>query len=469
MTSEKQNLWILTEERSKKEVIETIIKKSSAKKELDIKFKDLKIIPSITNDTFNHIFAVEGYKSEKINNIFIKLISGKSSFVDFLIFLQNEEPKPEQILQNCFYAIEETKTSTYESRNTAMGQRSSKFSSLNYYIQKYNYKIQPVMYFSSKQAEEDNRSVNFINRLLYHLESGIEFWGKDSSKFKKFKNLKELIKEKNEIAKTNNRVKDTPIKITIEKNILKISCLLANPGQKEKKKDDNDNNKTIKIKKKREYTGRIGSDPNIGQISLIAKGIRSLGWKKRIVVTHHQVRQERIEGNKFTNFAKLLKIELENCTLPTTEFKLDYWSYEKKREKVASILAQIILENKNMITIFDNHGGCEKSYFHAPNGNEIQISKEFSREGGKIPDLVVKDNKKKIIYIYECKKIENIKNAIEELNQFELFEKNYLSVHYPDFAYIRGLIINGGKITDNPIVKLQLTEESKIIRKDEFR
>jgi hypothetical protein len=462
--TEKQNLWILTEERSKKEVIKTIIEKSSEKKKLEIEIENLKIIPSITDDTFNHIFLVEGYKSKKINNIFIKLISGKSSFVDFLIFLQNEEPNPEQILENCFYAIEETKTSTYESRNTAMGQRSSKFSSLNYYIQKHNYKIQPVMYFSSTQAEEDNRSVNFVNRLLCHLESGIEFWGKDSSKFKKFKNLKELIKEKNDIAKTNTRTKDTPIKITIEKNILKISCLLANPGQKKKKKE----NKKKIIEKESRYTGRIGSDPNIGQVSLIAKGIRSLGWKKRIVVTHHQVKQERIVGNKFTNFAKLLNIELENCILPPTEFNLEYWSYVKDKEKVASILGQIILENKNMITIFDNHGGCEKSYFHAPDGNEIQISKEFSRNGGKIPDLVIKDDQKKLIYIYECKKIENIENAVEELNQFELFEKNYLKTYYPDYISIRGLIINGGKPTDNLLVKLQLTEDSKVIRKDEF-
>jgi hypothetical protein len=122
-----------------------------------------------------------------------------------------------------------------------------------------------------------------------------------------------------------------------------------------------------------------------------------------------------------------------------------------------------------MITIFDNHGGCEKSYFHAPNGKEVQISKEFSRNNGKIPDLVIKDDKKKIIYIYECKKFKNIKDGIEELNQFELFEKNYLNVYYPKFEYIRGLIINGGKNTDNPLVKFQLTDESKIVRKDEFK
>ena len=452
MNSENQNLWILTEERPKREVIEKIITKSSEKKELEIKIKDLKILPSIVDNIFYHIFEVKGFESKKIKKIFIKLISGSSSFVDFLIFLQDSEPKPEQILENCFYAIEETKTSSKESRNTAMGQRSSKFSALNYYIQKYKYNLQPVMYFSYKQSTEDNRSVNFVNRLLYHLESGIEFWGKDSSNFKKFENLKELIKEKNEIAKTNNRKSDTPIKITLNKNILKISALLANPRKKIKKR----------------YTGRIGHDPNIGQISLLAKGIRSLGWKKRIIITNHQVKADKISGNKFTNFAKLLGIELQGLKIPETDFKLDYWSYDQKNEKVASILAQLLLENKGMITIFDNHGGCEKSYFHAPDNEEIQISKKFSVDGGKIPDLVIRDDKEKIIYLYECKIIKNLEDGVKELDQFELFEKNYLDTYYKNFSYKRGLIINGGEENNNSNIKFHLTKKSKIIRNDEF-
>lgn len=102
-----------------------------------------------------------------------------------------------------------------------MGQRSSKFNTLNYYIQKYKYEIKPVMYFSHKQAENDHDSVQFINRCLCHLESGIEFWGKDSSSFKKFSSLDEIINEKNRIAEKNTRENDTPIKITEKKNITK--------------------------------------------------------------------------------------------------------------------------------------------------------------------------------------------------------------------------------------------------------
>ena len=41
--------------------------------------------------------------------------------------------------------------------------------------------------------------------------------------------------------------------------------------------------------KKRKYTGTIGHDPNIGQLPLIAKTLRTLGWKKDIIITDHRI------------------------------------------------------------------------------------------------------------------------------------------------------------------------------------
>ena len=154
-----KNLWILTEERPKKEVIKIIIDKSSTIKNLNIVIENFKIEPVIENNKFLHYFKISDVKSDKIKNIYIRLISSKSSFVDFLVFLQKDEPNPEQILKNCIFAIEETKTNSYDSRNTAMGQRSSKFNTLNYYIQKYKAQTKPVMFFSHEQADEDHKSV----------------------------------------------------------------------------------------------------------------------------------------------------------------------------------------------------------------------------------------------------------------------------------------------------------------------
>lgn len=458
--SSKTNLWILTEERPKIEVIQTIVSKSSKLKKLDINFDHLIITPDIKNKIFSHFYHVKLFTSSKIDNIFIKTVSGESSFVDYLVFLQNQEPDPKKILSNCIYAIEETKTSTEESRNTAMGQRSTKFNFLNYFFNTYQYSYKPVMYFSHSQPAVDNDSVTFVNRMLLHLNCGIEFWGKNLKKLKKFKNLDEFIKEKNRIADTNNRNNDTPIHITKSPKSIKISALLANPNKSNEK-----------------YTGRIGHDPNMGQVPLFANTLRSLGWNGKIEVTNHQVKQDKVEkmkGNKFSFLAGYLNYELEGITFNQNSLVMpnNYWNYDKESEKVASILAQVILESKGMETIFDNHGGCEKSYFIGLNKNgikeEIPISKTYTNNGGKIPDLVVKDDKNKKIYMYEGKKIEAIKAGLEEIKGFDKFETDYLKPHYPDYSYDRGLIINGGTISKETEIKFQLLKNSVVIMKDEF-
>ena len=443
------NLWILTEERPKKEVIKKIIDKSNIIQNLNIVIKNFKINPIIENNKFLHIFKISDVKSDQIKNIYIRLISSKSSFVDFLVFKQKNEPNPEQILKNCIFAIEETKTNSYDSRNTAMGQRSSKFNTLNYYIQKYKVETKPIMFFSHEQADEDHKSVNFINRSLYHLECGIEFWGKNSSNFKKFETLDEFIKIKNQIADTNTRKNDTPIRITKEKDKIKISALLANPNKSNKN-----------------YTGRIGHDPNMGQIPLIAKVIRSLGWTKKIIITNHQILQNRIGVNKFVNLANFINFELENLELPKSKFNFDYWEYEKNKEKVATILAQVILENNNLVTIFDNHGGCEKSYFYNKQNKEIKIDKKFSADGGKIPDIVMRDDKNKIIYQFEGKKFDSINKGIEEIKHFDLFEKRFLREHYPEYKYKRSLIINGGEKNNFDKIDFQIDRNNYLIFKD---
>ncbi len=456
----KTNLWILTEERIKTNVVQKIISKSSDVKKLDISIKNLVIIPQYNNQKFKHIYLVKGFCSNKINNIFIRSVKGETSFVDFLVYLQNEKPEPSQMLSNCIYAIEETKTSTFDSRNTAMGQRSTKFLFLDYYLNKYKYTYKSIMYFSHKQPENDHHSVIFVNRMLLHLNISIEFWGKKLKHLKKFNNLNEFIDEKNRISDTNTRKNDTPIYIKKNSQNIEISALLANPNNK------NQN-----------YSGRIKHDPNMGQVPLIAYTLRKLGWKGKILITKHQIKQKAVSsmrGNKFTYLAGYIGFELSGIKFNKNSSIMPkkYWQYDKKNEKVASILAQVILESKGMVTIFDNHGSCEKSYFigldEKGSNQEIPISKKYSRSGGKIPDLVVKDDQNKKIYMYEGKKIEEIKAGLNEIKGFDKFEETYLKPSYPEYSYVRGLIINGGLLSKAKEVRFQLLENSEISMNEEF-
>ena len=126
-----KNLWILTEERPKKEVIITIIKKFSEDRNMiDPTVDQLRILPILENGRFIFRYRVVGISCQEINEILLEVISGASSFVDFLIFHQDKRPS---YSDEPIYAIEETKTDDSESRNTGVYQRCSKFVFICFY------------------------------------------------------------------------------------------------------------------------------------------------------------------------------------------------------------------------------------------------------------------------------------------------------------------------------------------------
>ena len=120
-----KNLWILTEERPKKEVIGQILNKFIKEKGISAFFDTLRIIPILdTSSNFTSNYKIVGVTSPAIENIHLSIISGNSSFVDYLIYFQENRPSA---LDRPLYAIEETKTDDSESRNTGVFQRATKF------------------------------------------------------------------------------------------------------------------------------------------------------------------------------------------------------------------------------------------------------------------------------------------------------------------------------------------------------
>ena len=88
-TMNAKNLWILTEERPKKEVLKTIFEYFAKDHQCGFFGDTLRIIPILNEKhEFAFIYEVIGFTCAKVNRVFIKTISGYSSFVDFLIFYQ---------------------------------------------------------------------------------------------------------------------------------------------------------------------------------------------------------------------------------------------------------------------------------------------------------------------------------------------------------------------------------------------
>lgn len=434
-----ENLWILTEERPKKEVLKVIIEKLCSDKRFNVEFKNLVIKPIIRNKRFVFAYELFGVNFKDINRIFIKNVSGRSSFVDFLIFLQEKEPKKED---TPIYAIEETKTDDSESRNTGVYQRCSKF----VFVDLYYPDCKKVMLYNLKVESKSPTKTNiFGTRML--LKLGIEILGKklDGKIFKKFSNIDELIRFKSNMRKAPKG--NVPIEII-------------------------KNNDSIKISGRLIKSGSLSHDPNIGALSIISKTLRELGWKKKIIITKHGLSQRHLKKrNKFIRIANELKLELEGLKIPKSELHEEYWYYDETSEKVATIFLHLILEElKDVKSIYENHAGCERGYFHLPNGKYMVIHKyiENTKSKGKIPklpDLIVLNKNDKEILNLEGKNNNEIKQGIDDIKQFDVIEEEYIKPNYKDYKIIRGVVIYGGKdekINNKEVIFL-LNSEGKVI------
>lgn len=98
------NLWLLTEERPKPSVILQIIEMYCSDFNDRIVAKgDIKIKPIIESGKFKFTYVVENLKVGNAESIFIKTVSGSSSFLDFLLFKQKTAPVEGSTTDNLIY------------------------------------------------------------------------------------------------------------------------------------------------------------------------------------------------------------------------------------------------------------------------------------------------------------------------------------------------------------------------------
>jgi len=247
-----KDIWILTEEMPKTNVIGIVLEKIASDEKFTINTEKLRILPIIENGRFVFKYKVENIKSEKFENVFIKIVSGSSSFVDFIVFIQESEPDRNSIP---LYAIEETKTDDSESRNTGVYQRCSKF----VYVDFYYPNVKKIMLYNLQipQKEKPTQTNIFGMRMLKTI--GVEILGKvcNEEVLKPFSNLEELVKFKNSMRMPP--AGNVPIKISVLSKSIKVSGRLFK-------------------------SGGLTHDPNIGALSIIAACIRKWEKEKDIII-----------------------------------------------------------------------------------------------------------------------------------------------------------------------------------------
>lgn len=421
-----KNLWILTEERPKKEVLGSIIEKFAKDYKIACFINNIRILPILNDDkTFSFTYEVKGLDSQVIDKIFIKTVSGYSSFVDFLVFFQKEEPTNEDVP---IYAIEETKTDDAESRNTGVYQRASKF----VYIEYYYPNIKKIMLYSLQIDQKENPTATNIFGTRCLLTLGVEILGKkiDNKIMKPFTSIDEVINSKNSMRQ--------PPKGNVPINLKKIGDKIQVSGRLFK-------------------SGGLSHDPNIGSLSLICATLRTLNWNGELEITLHGLSQSHVNAkNKFIRIANRFKISIEGLKLAKPKENIEYWRYDLKGEKLGTIFVHLVVENfTSGFSIYENHAGCERGYFITSEGKPVVVEKYKDKvkykAGDKsqiihIPDLVLADIDRLKIINVEGKKDTTMEQGIKELGNFDAFEETYIQTYYPEYKeIIRTVVLYGGK------------------------
>ena len=418
------NLWILTEERPKKDVVGKIIEKFVEEKGIACFFDTIRILPVLNNKgDFTFTYEVIGVNSAIVKKIYLKIVSGKSSFVDFLIFYQNDKPTASD---TPIFAIEETKTDDAESRNTGVFQRATKF----VYIEVFYPNIDKTMLYNLQIEQKKSATQTNIFGSRCFRTLGVKLSGKisDPQHDVPWASINELIDYKKAMRKPP--AGNVPIDIKIVGSKITVSGRLI--------KSD-----------------ALGHDPNIGALSLIAATLRALGWVGAIEITRHGLSAKHLlRSNKFILVANKLNITLEGLVLPNPPMPDHYWHYETNSEKLGTIFLHVVVENftKGM-SIYENHAGCERGYFITNTGAHLSIDKKIpeahvlpgmERRNIEIPDLVLIDLDRVEIINIEGKTFANVDIGIAELNNFDAVEKYYIKKYYPDYKVIRTVVLYGG-------------------------
>lgn len=443
-----KKLFILTEERAKISVIKQISELLAKDFKYTVNFQnDILIKPIIIENKFTFEYDVKGIQIEGIEKIIIKIVSGKSSFLDFLVFVQIEVPT-ETGNNNLIMGIEETKTSDDESRNTGVYQRASKFA----FISAYFPDIKLYMLYNDELNQRTDKSPSDTNifgtNLLLTL--GVSIVGKNlTEEFKPFETIDEVIQFKSQMRRPP--ASNIPIDITMFDDKIEISGRLSKPSE----------------------AGNIAHDPNIGALSLISKALRVLGWEfsKPIVITYHGVAQIYMDAtygnNKFLYICKLLNIQLADIVLPRNiVLPTQYWQYEKKSEKVTSIFFHLIAEYNGLKSIYENHAGCERGYFKTQNNELIALpKKDIYGQNLYIPDLILYSHATNEIILIEGKQLSTMRKGIAEIENYNSIEKLYINQYYPNCKVYRCVCLFGGNLTSIPHEKviLHLNDDGTIL------
>ena len=432
--SQNNYFTVLTEEKPNIDEIKLMIKLTTCHNIDSVTQAD--IVPDISHEgCFKGRWSI----THSGLQIYILLFKGSTASVDYILFAGKPSGKPSSKLllgnaEDALCILESNKTSDKESRNTAVYQRISKFTTFfNLYPKS---KCIPVMFWLNSSWSSERKltaTANFGFRIMITL--GIRLFMNsdnklidlvDTTHLKPFQTSDELIAAKNLIKqkKGNSSV------------YIKKKCLVRTPSLHTRRVYTLCGMKLDKGKGNN--AGKVSHDPNVGFLCGVTHCIYKLDKKSTFIIKDHNIQQtyfnKKPKSKLWFSIGKFDVIfdgvKIQNLPpLPTRYFKLE----SKMTEKLATLLCDLTSNHK---TIFSNHGGCALTAITGPNGDK-SIGRKMHR-----PDIMFLDDSKQEIIIIEGKVEKDLKKGLYQLSQEHLKEFVSLTkILYPNYKIKKGLCI----------------------------
>jgi len=383
------------------------------------------IIPNITYETdgkkkFKGVWTLE------VNNLIItiKLFKGKTSCIDYMLF-NGDVDLAKGNASEALVILESTKTSDNASRNTAVYQRITKFTTFDTIYP--SFKGIKVMFWCNsiwgdkltKTAILGMRLMETLNINMYSLNKGKVINIKDKYKIEPYECCDDIIESKNSIKQKKN---NCSIRMHREDDKIYISLKL-----------DKGNGKS---------SGVISHDPNVGFLAAVINAIEKVTKKKyhnTYIIKNHNIKQkyfDKCPTSKLWYSINDINILFEDCiikekpALPCQYFTLE----NAMTEKLATILYDYVSPNK---TIFSNHGGCALTCIKGDDGSTISVGQKMPR-----PDIVFRNDEHKEIMIIEGKQEKELRKGVKQLSDVHLEGFiGQLTKLYPNYTIKKGLCI----------------------------
>ena len=384
------------------------------------------IIPNITSDTEGKKKMFKGVWTLEVDDLIItiKLFKGKTSSVDYMLFNEDVDLTTGNAAE-ALVILESTKTSDNASRNTAVYQRITKFTTFDTMYP--DFKGIKVMFWCNsiwkdkltQTAMVGMRLMETLNINMYSLNKGNLINIKEKYEITAYECCDDIIESKNAIPEKKG---NCSIRLNRLYNDIYISLKLDKGSGKS--------------------SGVISHDPNVGFLTAIINSfekVTKIPNHNKYIIKNHNIKQEYFDKcpkSKLWYSINDINIVFEECTikerpvLPSQYFTLE----SDMTEKLATILYDYVSPNE---TIFSNHGGCALTCIKGHNDSILSVGQKMPR-----PDIVFRNDELKVIEIIEGKLEKELGKGIKQLSNTHLDGFiGQLKILYPDYTIKKGLCI----------------------------